>query len=92
MYKECQSSVRVFSNVCTHLGCHVNWHAELRHYVSPCHDGHFDVLGKNISGPPPHPLDEFKTRIEWWAIECRQESAYSDDGQLYIVDADHVAA
>lgn len=58
------ASVRVLSNICTHLGCHVNWHPDVRHYVSPCHDGHFDILGRNISGPPPRPLDEFKTRIE----------------------------
>ena len=56
--------VRVFSNICTHLGCHVIWHAELQNYVSPCHDGHFDISGKNISGPPPRPLDEFQTKIE----------------------------
>lgn len=59
-----ETNVRVLSNICTHLGCHVNWHPNLQHYVSPCHDGHFDILGKNISGPPPRPLDEFKTRIE----------------------------
>lgn len=58
------TTVRVFSNICTHLGCHVNWHAELQHYISPCHDGHFNILGKNISGPPPRPLDEFVTRVE----------------------------
>ncbi len=59
-----ETEARVFSNICTHLGCHVNWHPELQHYVSPCHDGHFDILGKNISGPPPRPLDEFMTRVE----------------------------
>jgi menaquinol-cytochrome c reductase iron-sulfur subunit len=58
------TNVRVFSNICTHLGCHVNWHPDVQHYISPCHDGHFDILGKNISGPPPRPLDEFKTRVE----------------------------
>jgi Rieske Fe-S protein len=56
--------VRVFSDVCTHLGCRVSWHPDIEHYVSPCHDGHFDIMGKNISGPPPRPLDEFATRIE----------------------------
>ena len=56
--------VRVLSNVCTHLACHVNWHPGVQHYISPCHDGHFDMLGRNISGPPPRPLDEFITRIE----------------------------
>jgi menaquinol-cytochrome c reductase iron-sulfur subunit len=56
--------VRVFSDICTHLGCRVSWHANLGHYVSPCHDGHFGLLGDNVSGPPPRPLDEFATRIE----------------------------
>lgn len=56
--------VRVFSDICTHLGCRVNWHPDLEHYVSPCHDGHFDLMGKNISGPPPRPLDEFVTKLE----------------------------
>lgn len=56
--------VRVFSDVCTHLACRVSWHPDIEHYVSPCHDGHFDIMGKNISGPPPRPLDEFATKIE----------------------------
>jgi quinol---cytochrome c reductase iron-sulfur subunit, bacillus type len=56
--------VRVFSDICTHLACRVSWHPDFQHYISPCHNGHFDIMGKNISGPPPRPLDEFKTRIE----------------------------
>lgn len=56
--------VRVFSNICTHLSCRVSWHADIGHYVSPCHDGHFDILGNVIKGPPPRPLDEFATKIE----------------------------
>jgi Rieske Fe-S protein len=59
-----EKNVRVFSNICTHLGCHVNWHPDVQHYISPCHDGHFDIVGNNISGPPPRPLDEFVTKIE----------------------------
>lgn len=62
--RQSESDVRVFSDICTHLGCRVTWHPDLQHYVSPCHDGHFDLLGKNISGPPPRPLDEFVTKIE----------------------------
>lgn len=59
-----ESQVRVFSNICTHLSCRVSWHTDLQHYVSPCHDGHFDIIGKVISGPPPRPLDEFTTKVE----------------------------
>jgi len=62
--RKSDSEVRVFSDICTHLGCRVTWHPDQEHYISPCHDGHFDILGKNISGPPPRPLDEFITKIE----------------------------
>jgi menaquinol-cytochrome c reductase iron-sulfur subunit len=59
-----EKTVRVFSNICTHLGCRVTWHPDSAHYVSPCHDGHFALTGEVISGPPPRPLDEFTTKIE----------------------------
>lgn len=62
--RKSESEVRVFSDICTHLGCRVSWHPDVQHYISPCHDGHFDIMGKNISGPPPRPLDEFVTKIE----------------------------
>jgi menaquinol-cytochrome c reductase iron-sulfur subunit len=68
--REGDSVFHVYSNVCTHLGCRVRWRPELRHYVSPCHDGHFEMDGTVVSGPPPRPLDEFKTLIQ--------------EGQLYI--------
>ena len=58
------SDVRVFSDICTHLGCRVSWHPDAQHYISPCHNGHFDIMGQNVSGPPPRPLDEFITKIE----------------------------
>jgi Rieske Fe-S protein len=62
--RKSESEVRVFSDVCTHLGCRVTWHPDQKHYISPCHDGHFDIMGDVISGPPPRPLDEFVTKIE----------------------------
>lgn len=59
-----QYEVRVFSDICTHLGCRISWHADREYYISPCHDGHFDMMGDVVSGPPPRPLDEYVTRIE----------------------------
>ena len=64
-------SVRVFSNLCTHLACQVNWDPDNQEYKCPCHDGFYDINGLVISGPPPRPLDEFKTKIE--------------DGNLYVI-------
>lgn len=57
--------VRVFSDICTHLACRVSWHPDQRHYISPCHDGHFDVAGNVVSGPPPRPLDEFLIEVKY---------------------------
>ena len=59
-----ESQVKVFSNICTHLGCRVSWHPDLHEYVSPCHDGHFDIDGKVTKGPPPRPLDQYETKVE----------------------------
>lgn len=64
VYRRSEAEVRVFSDICTHLACRVNWHPDIQNYVSPCHDGHFDIEGKVVSGPPPRPLDEFITKIE----------------------------
>ncbi len=57
-------NVKVFSNVCTHLSCRVNWNAERGGFFCPCHDGLFGVDGAVVAGPPPRPLDEFQTKIE----------------------------
>jgi menaquinol-cytochrome c reductase iron-sulfur subunit len=59
-----ETNVIVLSNICTHLGCHVTWHPDIKEYVSPCHNGHFDINGKVTFGPPPRPLDEYQTKVE----------------------------
>jgi Rieske Fe-S protein len=64
VYRKNENEVRVFSDICTHLGCRVSWHADQAHYISPCHNGHFDIVGNVVSGPPPRPLDEYITKVE----------------------------
>lgn len=64
VYRKNEKDVHVFSDICTHLGCKVTWHEDQKHYISPCHDGHFDIDGNVVSGPPPRPLDIYATRIE----------------------------
>ena len=50
---------RAFSAVCTHLNCTVQYRPDLEHIWCACHNGHFDLFGRNIAGPPPRPLDPF---------------------------------
>lgn len=52
------------SNVCTHLGCHVRWISDQNEFVCPCHNGVFNKEGNVVSGPPPHPLNRYETKIE----------------------------
>ena len=49
---------RAFSAVCTHLSCTVRYREDLHMIWCPCHDGRFDLTGKNVGGPPPRPLPE----------------------------------
>lgn len=56
--------IGILTWACTHLGCRITWHPDQGHYISPRHDGHFDIVGKVISGPPPRPLDEFIAEIK----------------------------
>lgn len=58
----------VLSSVCTHAGCAVQWHGSQNEFVCPCHGGHFDAAGRNVSGPPPRPLDHLKAELANGAI------------------------
>jgi menaquinol-cytochrome c reductase iron-sulfur subunit len=57
-------NIKVFSDVCTHLGCRVSWHEDRQMFISPCHNGLFSIDGEVLGGPPPRPLDQFQTKIE----------------------------
>lgn len=55
--------VRVFSSICTHLGCHIQWDQVAGNFLCPCHMGRFDTEGKVLAGPPPTPLPSFAVRV-----------------------------
>lgn len=58
------TGISVYSAVCSHLGCLVNYHREKKEFVCPCHGGRYDLTGKNIAGPPPAPLTQLPVKIE----------------------------
>ena len=55
--------LRAFSAVCTHLNCTVQYRADVSHIWCACHNGHYDLNGKNVEGPPPRPLDSFVVNV-----------------------------
>jgi Rieske Fe-S protein len=55
--------VRAFAAVCTHLACTVQYRPDLQNIWCACHNGHYDLQGKNIAGPPPRPLEAYKVDV-----------------------------
>ncbi|MEX1276064.1 MAG: Rieske (2Fe-2S) protein [Bacteroidota bacterium] len=55
---------KVFSSVCTHLGCTIKWEPHRDRFYCPCHAGVFDREGVVVSGPPPRPLDHYPVEIQ----------------------------
>jgi len=55
--------LRAFSATCTHLGCIIQYRGELGEFWCACHNGHFDLNGINVQGPPPRPLDAFVVNV-----------------------------
>lgn len=56
--------VKAFSAACTHLDCIVQYDPNGKQIICACHNGIYDLSGKNVSGPPPRPLDEFTVNIK----------------------------
>lgn len=54
---------KAFSAMCTHLDCTVQYRPDNKHIWCACHNGHYDLNGNVISGPPPRPLEEFAVFI-----------------------------
>jgi Rieske Fe-S protein len=54
---------RAFSAVCTHLDCTVQYRPDEKLIWCACHNGRYDLTGKNISGPPPRPLEAFTVNV-----------------------------
>ena len=64
VYREGDKDPVVFSDICTHLSCRVNWNEENQEFDCPCHAAYFDIDGEVKSGPPPRPLDKYEIKIE----------------------------
>ncbi len=54
---------RAFAATCTHLDCTVQYRSDSEHIWCACHNGHYDLNGNNISGPPPSPLPAYEVTI-----------------------------
>jgi len=63
LVRTAEGELRAFTAICTHLGCTVNYEPGSKVIWCPCHNGMFDLHGRNIGGPPPRPLTEYKVNL-----------------------------
>jgi len=54
---------RAFTAICTHLDCTVQYREDEKLIWCACHNGRYDLTGKNVGGPPPRPLEEFQVNV-----------------------------
>ena len=63
LIRTAEGELRAFSARCTHLNCTVQYDPGERLIVCACHNGQFDLNGKNIAGPPPRPLPTLTVNV-----------------------------
>lgn len=58
-----EGELKAFSARCPHLDCTVQYRDDLSRIWCACHNGHFDLQGRNVAGPPPEPLEGFDVNV-----------------------------
>lgn len=66
--------LRAFDATCTHLDCTVQYNKEMGVIWCACHNGKYDFNGRNISGPPPRPLDEYRVVVQGEEVLVSKQS------------------
>jgi len=56
--------IRAFNAICTHTDCTVKYRPAEGDVFCSCHDGVYDLNGRNISGPPPRPLESYEVTLQ----------------------------
>ena len=58
-----ETEFRAFAGVCTHLDCIVEYQPDQRRLWCNCHNGEYDLQGRQVAGPPPRPLQQFEVDL-----------------------------
>jgi len=58
-----ESEYRAFAATCTHLDCIVEYQKPERRIWCNCHNGEYDLKGRNVAGPPPRPLEPYRVDV-----------------------------
>lgn len=57
------NQVEAFSAICTHTDCTVEYIPAKGVIFCACHNGVYSLEGRNVSGPPPRPLERYQVTL-----------------------------
>lgn len=63
LVKSEEGNFKALSATCTHLDCIVQYKEDTKQIWCACHNGIFDLNGRNVSGPPPRALDSYTVKV-----------------------------
>jgi Rieske Fe-S protein len=63
LVKTAEGNFIALSATCTHLDCIVQYKEDTKQIWCACHNGIYDMTGRNISGPPPRSLENFEVKV-----------------------------
>jgi len=65
-----EKKVDAYTTICPHLGCSIDYNAELQHFVCPCHNGTYDLSSKRkefvtgeVKNPAPRDMDSLELNM-----------------------------
>lgn len=58
-----EGEYKAMSATCTHLSCTVQYRNDVKQVWCACHNGVYDLAGRNVSGPPPRPLESYDVHV-----------------------------
>ena len=64
LIRNTKGEFKAFSATCTHLDCTVQYRSDFGLIWCACHNGKYDLNGRNVSGPPPRPLDIYEVTLQ----------------------------
>jgi Rieske Fe-S protein len=74
LIRSANDQFRAFSAVCTHLDCTVQYKSDIGMIWCACHNGKYDLSGRNVSGPPPRPLEEYRVIVKGQEIHISKKA------------------
>lgn len=64
-------ALTALSATCPHAGCGIDYDADRRQFVCPCHNSTFSMDGQRVGGPAPRDMDRLDLSVQGSKVYCQ---------------------